>query len=95
MDRVARREEMQRDLVFSYLMFQIFIYFHILTYHDEAMRWSLRWLMDRVARREEMQRERGFVIIYTRSYAALRAADLDWIVGPGYSLGRVHSGEKP
>ena len=21
-------------------------------------------------------------------------ADLDWIVGPGYSLGRVHSGEK-
>ena len=29
----------------------------------------------------------------TRSYAALRAADLDWIVGPGYSLGRVHSGE--
>ena len=24
----------------------------------------------------------------TRSYAALRAADLDWIVGPGYSLGR-------
>ena len=32
---------------------------------------------------------------YTRSYAALRAADLDWIVGPGYSLWRVHSGEKP
>ena len=31
----------------------------------------------------------------TRSCAALRAADLDWIVGPGYSLGRVHSGEKP
>ena len=26
--------------------------------------------------------------IYTRSYAALRAADLEWIVGPGYSLGR-------
>ena len=23
----------------------------------------------------------------TRSYAALRAADLDWIIGPGYSLG--------
>ena len=23
----------------------------------------------------------------TRSYAALRAADLEWIVGPGYSLG--------
>ena len=23
----------------------------------------------------------------TRSYAVLRAADLDWIVGPGYSLG--------
>ena len=33
-------------------------------------------------------------ISITRSYAALRAADLDWIVGPGYSLGRVHSGEK-
>ena len=26
-------------------------------------------------------------IWYTRSYAALPAADLDWIVGPGYSLG--------
>ena len=25
--------------------------------------------------------------IYTRSCAALRAADLDWIVGPEYSLG--------
>ena len=42
----------------------------------------------------------GFVkidkcIYLTRSYAALRAADLDWIVGPGYSLGRVNSGEKP
>ena len=24
-------------------------------------------------------------IIITRSYAALRAVDLDWIVGPGYS----------
>ena len=24
----------------------------------------------------------------TRSYAALQAADLDWIVGPGYSSGR-------
>ena len=23
----------------------------------------------------------------TRAYAALRAADLEWIVGPGYSLG--------
>ena len=34
-------------------------------------------------------------ICITRSYAALRAADQDWIVGPGYSLGRVHSGEKP
>ena len=34
-------------------------------------------------------------LLCTRSYAALRAADLDWIVGPGYSLGRVHSGEKP
>ena len=35
------------------------------------------------------------LIMHTRSYAALRAADLDWIVGPGYSLRRVHSGEKP
>ena len=25
--------------------------------------------------------------LYTRSYAALLAADLEWIVGPGYSLG--------
>ena len=29
-------------------------------------------------------------ILHTRSYAALWAADLDWIVGPGYSMGRVH-----
>ena len=29
-----------------------------------------------------------FVFIATRSYAALRAADLDWIIGPGYSSGR-------
>merc|ERR1711978_131248 len=28
------------------------------------------------------------IITITRSYAALRAADLNWIVGPGYSLGR-------
>ena len=28
------------------------------------------------------------IIMITRSYAALRAADLDWIVGPGYSSGR-------
>ena len=27
------------------------------------------------------------IIIITRSYATLRAADLDWIVGPGYSPG--------
>ena len=27
------------------------------------------------------------LMIITRSYAALRAADLDWIVGPEYSLG--------
>ena len=27
------------------------------------------------------------IIIITRSYAALWAADLEWIVGPGYSLG--------
>ena len=27
------------------------------------------------------------IIIIPRSYAALRAADLEWIVGPGYSLG--------
>ena len=30
----------------------------------------------------------AIIIIITRSYAALRAADLDWIVGPGYSSGR-------
>ena len=29
----------------------------------------------------------AIVITVTRSYAALRAADLDWIVGPGYSPG--------
>ena len=26
--------------------------------------------------------------VFTRSYAALLAADLDWIIGPGYSWGR-------
>ena len=31
----------------------------------------------------------------TRSHAALWAADLDWIVGPRYSLGWVLSGKKP
>ena len=30
---------------------------------------------------------KNITIITTRSYAALRAADLGWIVGPGYSLG--------
>ena len=29
----------------------------------------------------------------TRSYAALRAADLDWIIGPGYSSGGYILGE--
>ena len=39
---------------------------------------------------------KNYNILYnTRSCAALRAADLDWIVGPGYSSGRVHSWEKP
>ena len=27
------------------------------------------------------------ILCYTRSYAALRVADLDWIIGPGYSFG--------
>ena len=32
---------------------------------------------------------KGFPFVkHTRSYAALPAADLDWIAGPGYSLGR-------
>ena len=30
----------------------------------------------------------SLAVIVTRSYAALRAADLDWIVGPGYSWGK-------
>ena len=34
-----------------------------------------------------------FVFIITRSYAALLAADLDWIIGPGYSLGGYILGE--
>ena len=66
MDRVARREEMQRDLVFSYLMFQIFIYFHILTYHDEAMRLVIEVADGQScsARRDaEGGRRGGFVII--------------------------------
>ena len=27
------------------------------------------------------------IVMITRSYAALRPTDLDWIVGPGYSSG--------
>ena len=30
----------------------------------------------------------NLLFIFTRSCAALRAADLDWIIGPGYSLSR-------
>ena len=30
---------------------------------------------------------RNYLFLGTRSYCALRAADLDWIVGPGYSSG--------
>ena len=33
------------------------------------------------------------LFVTTRSYAALRAADLDWIIGPGYSLGGYILGE--
>ena len=33
--------------------------------------------------------------VHTRSYAALRAADLDWIVGPGYSFGGYILERKP
>ena len=28
----------------------------------------------------------ALLVYVTRSYAALRATDLDWIIGPGYSL---------
>ena len=34
----------------------------------------------------------NIIIIITRSCAALRAADLDWIIGPGYSSGRRGAG---
>ena len=39
--------------------------------------------------RDEVVRAIGRLHFFpnTRSYAALRAADLDWIIGPGYSLG--------
>ena len=33
------------------------------------------------------------IVFCTRSYAALRAADLDWIIGPGYSSGGYILGE--
>ena len=33
-----------------------------------------------------MERFLKLIFIKTRSYAALRAADLEWIVGPGYSF---------
>ena len=62
------------------------------------MRWSrgkLRVLISALVRENEQEGDLGQIIIgimvitiiITRSYAALRAADLDWIVGPGYSLG--------
>ena len=35
------------------------------------------------------------IVWMTRSYAALRAADLDWIIGPGYSSGGYIFGGKP
>ena len=35
------------------------------------------------------------LIIATRSYAALRAADLNWIVGPGYNAGGYILEKKP
>ena len=47
---------------------------------------------------QEQEKSHRGQLLYTRSYAALRAADLDWIVGPGYSLGRYILGknhEKP
>ena len=55
------------------------------------------WSESRAGAAEVIYSNRDLVVlfVFTRSYAALRAADLDWIVGPGYSLGRVHSGEKP
>ena len=34
-----------------------------------------------------------YLFLLTRSYAALRAADLDWIIGPGYSSGGYILGE--
>ena len=37
-------------------------------------------------RKIHLRKIKSFLI--TRSCAALRAADLDWIVGPEYSLGR-------
>ena len=37
---------------------------------------------------EVIQTQRKYFLFETiRSYAALRAADLDWIAGPGYSSG--------
>ena len=44
---------------------------------------------------EIFRKTKFFIIIFciTRSYAALRAADLDWIIGPGYSSGGYILGE--
>ena len=62
----------------------------------EEFREVANWVVGAEVDRHVIEvRTGGAIFIITRSYAALRAADLDWIVGPGYSLGRVHSGEKP
>ena len=51
---------------------------------------------DNIAVNYEYEKRKNYLlrIFITRSYAALRAVDLDWIVRPGYSLGREHSGER-
>ena len=62
----------------------------------ETLRSQNITLDDKEARRLERASTDGkiprcvFFILFrfTRSCAALRAADLDWIVGPEYSLGR-------
>ena len=46
-----------------------------------------------ICKRLVPRNDRLHFFVATRSYAALRAADLDWIIGPGYSSGGYILGE--
>ena len=46
---------------------------------------AVEWHLDRKWDLSQKKRANDSSFFATRSYAALRAADLDWIVGPGHN----------